>query len=83
VTASDPGRPNPAKPLSALAKKTLRSLLTAPVPRQEINAGLCWKLEEGGLVETCWLPNPYKTKRGTVRYLRITDAGRRMAEGER
>ncbi len=63
-------------PLSAHALEVLRRLAVADIPRQEINPGVVNRLFRENLVELVMLPSPYKTVRGDVRHLRITEAGR-------
>jgi hypothetical protein len=45
------------------------------VPRQEFNPGIVDRLTRGGLAEIIDAPSPYKTRRGTIQALRITEAG--------
>lgn len=62
-------------PLSASALAALRQLKSGPIPRQEFNPGVCDRLERGGLAEIVRRPSPYKTVKGDVAHLQITEAG--------
>lgn len=67
-------------PLSDLARSALRDLSLRPMARRFFNAGLANRLERDGLVETVYLPSPFKIHKGhPIAHLRITDAGRREA----
>lgn len=50
-----------AGPISDHADKVLRSL---PLPHQEINAGVRWRLERSGYIEARDEVSPYKTHKG-------------------
>jgi hypothetical protein len=64
-------------PLTAHALGVLRSLLSGPKPRQEINAGVVDRFQREDLTETVRLPSPYKIHKGSlIDFERITDAGR-------
>lgn len=78
------GHPDPSKlrPLTSSARAALRRILDGPVPCQELNSGVVDRLLRGSLVEAVDLPSPYKTKKGSVRHLRILDAGRLELEQE-
>ena len=70
-----------AHPLSEVARVTLGRLLGEPIPRSQVNPGVADRLEREGLVEVVDLPSPFRTVRGKVRHLRVTEAGRqRLAE---
>lgn len=70
-------------PLSEHALGELRSLLRAPRPRQQINAGVTARLESEGLIETVSLPSPYATHKGAkITFSQITVAGRARLEEE-
>lgn len=62
--------------LTPVARAALARIAVTPLPRQEINPGLADRLERTALVEVYAAPSPYKTRRGDVRLLRITEAGR-------
>jgi DNA-binding PadR family transcriptional regulator len=62
--------------MSAHATARLRDLLAGPQPSQEFNPGVVNRLQRSGYVEIVHLPSPYRTRRGNIAYLRITDAGR-------
>lgn len=68
-------------PLSATALACLRSLLSGPRPKSDVNPGVVNRLTRTGagdpLAELVSLPSPYKTRKGElVLHLQITDAGR-------
>lgn len=68
-------------PLSDHAWNVLAQLSCAPVPRSEVNPGVVDLLAREALIELVDLPSPFKTRKGLVQHLQITDAGRdRMAE---
>lgn len=69
------GHPETTNPLSPTALTVLASLLSAPVPRQEVNHGVRARLFFEKLVEEVELPSPYRTKKGKVLHLQITPAG--------
>jgi hypothetical protein len=64
-------------PLSDHARNWLATIARAPVPRQDINPGVANRLLRGDLVEEVQLPSPYRSVKGNVAHLRITDAGRK------
>lgn len=64
-------------PLTEKAKDALRGLLTGPEPAQEYNPGVVNRLRREALVELVQLPSPYKTRKGNIAHLRITEAGRK------
>ncbi len=68
------------KPISDHAESVMRSL---PLPAQEINPGVRWRLEKGGYVEQTKGVSPYKThKGGMIDFYDLTDKGRRyLADG--
>lgn len=68
------------RPLSDFARSELASLQRRPRPRQDINAGVVDRLLRGAFVEIVSLPSPYKTVKGNVEHLQITNAGRRAVE---
>ena len=63
-------------PLSDVALAALRWVARGPLPRHKINPGVTDRLWREDLVEIVDLPSPYKTKKGLLPHLRITDAGR-------
>lgn len=64
-------------PLTPHALEVLRQLARAPMPRQEINAGVVNRFAREALAETVMRPSPYKTHKGkNIDFLQITDAGR-------
>lgn len=62
-------------PISPKAMDALAEIVAAPVPCQEINSGIVHKLEDKGFGVRVDLPSPYRTVKGTVAHLKITDAG--------
>lgn len=69
--------PSNHRPLSSAAMTTLAEIERAPLPRQEVNPGVAGRLERESLVEFVELPSPYKTRKGKVTHLQITETGRR------
>lgn len=65
-------------PLSEKAKDALRGLLAHPQPSQEYNPGVVNRLLREALVELVDLPSPYRTRKGNVSHLQITEAGRKV-----
>jgi hypothetical protein len=53
----------------------LRSLKIGPEPRQAFNSGACGLLEKRGFIETFEAPTPYKTRKGLIQWVRLTQAG--------
>ncbi len=47
-----------------------------PIPAQEINPGVINRLEREGLAERYLAPTPYRTRKGNINWMRITEAGR-------
>lgn len=70
------------RPLTAHALAELRSLLAGPRPTQAFNPGVVDRLTREDLATIGRMPSPYKTRRGTVPALEITDAGRRALQGD-
>jgi hypothetical protein len=64
------------RPLSDVALAALRLVARDPLPRHRLNPGVSTRLRQENLVEIVDLPSPYKTKKGLLPHLRITDAGR-------
>lgn len=70
------------RPLSAHAIDVLHRVMWKPEPAQEFNSGVVRRLMEDGLVDCVPMPSPYKTRKGTVDYLKITDEGRSFIEAQ-
>lgn len=70
-------------PLKSASIAVLKRLYAGPLPRQEINPGVCERLLRENLVESYIGPSLYRTKPGKREYLRITDAGRLIRESMR
>lgn len=68
------------KPLSAHARDALTTLRLGPRPRQEFNAGVNAVIEARGLVESFWRETPYKTRKGLILWLKLTEDGAREAQ---
>lgn len=62
-------------PLTPHATSELRSLRGGGRPRQEINPGVIDRLSREGLIETYDASSPYRTRKGDVRFVRLTSAG--------
>jgi hypothetical protein len=63
-------------PLTAHAIAALVALSRGPKPRREVNPGLANRLLRGALVESVFLPSPYKNQATVkIEYLRLTKAG--------
>jgi hypothetical protein len=62
-------------PLSDHAKEVLRKLQNGPIPRGSLNPGVANRLEREDLVRTIWKQSPFDRRKGTIRFLEITDAG--------
>lgn len=68
-------------PLTPHARGVLRELAMAPMLRQNMNAGVADRFERGGLAEQVMLPSPFQIHRGKpIRYMQITDAGRKVID---
>jgi|WetSurMetagenome_2_1015567.scaffolds.fasta_scaffold157851_2 hypothetical protein len=78
VLPSKPLNGTKTHPLTEAAKKVLREIARAPMPRQEVNPGVADRLCREALVEDRDLPSPYKTRKGMVKHLAITEAGQRV-----
>ncbi len=64
-------------PLTEHAWSVLVSLaLLGPEPAQETNPGVINRLERENLAERFLAPTPYRTRKGNIPWLRITEAGR-------
>jgi hypothetical protein len=61
--------------LSPIALETLARIAKSPVPAQEVNPGIVNRLVRGDLVELQDRPSPYRTRKGNVPHLVITEAG--------
>lgn len=61
--------------LTPSAIEQLRAIKRHPIPRQEVNPGHYDRFVRGDLVATTMLPSPYKTVKGDVAHLILTDAG--------
>jgi len=69
------------RPLSPIAKQTLRRLLDGPIPVSQVNPGLAARLRGEGLVIQQEHPSPYKTHLGrTCSHFFITEKGRRICQ---
>lgn len=62
-------------PPSEAALGILRQLRQGAIPRHDINPGIANRLLREALVESVQMRSPYKTVKGQVAHLRITDAG--------
>jgi hypothetical protein len=62
--------------LSDVALAALSWVARGPLPRHKLNPGVTTRLRREALIEVVDLPSPYKTKKGLLPHLRITDAGR-------
>lgn len=62
--------------LTAHALAGLRDIVSCPVPRQAVNAGVANRLLRGGLVASVQMKSPYKTHKGAlIEHLTATPAG--------
>ena len=75
TTAKRPLHGVKTHPLSEAALHTLSELRDAYIPAQEINPGLLNRLDRGGLVDYSDRPSPYKTRKGMVSHVTISDQG--------
>lgn len=74
-TPPGPAEAAPPKPLSPASLKVLDELARGPVVRSEINPGVARLLTERSLAEETEIANPFKTRKGKVRALKITPEG--------
>jgi len=63
-------------PLSQIALDALVAIEKKPAPRQTLNPGLVNRLLREALVESVYLPSPWKSVKRSVEHLQITAAGR-------
>lgn len=73
----------PLKPLTEHALGVLWRISRDPCPRQEVNPGVRDRFYREELVEEILKPSPYKTVKGKVVYLQITEAGLKRLEESR
>lgn len=64
-------------------KSALERLARGDEPRQSVNPGVAQKLERDGLASEVDIPSPFKTVKGLVRGLRITEQGRQALKAAR
>lgn len=72
-------------PLSDFARGVLGMIANKPMPRQEVNNAVAWRLMQGGLVEEKSDRSPYKKHSAKVRivFFHITEAGKvELAKGD-
>ena len=69
-------------PLSHHARGVLVALgKVGQTPAQTINPGVVNRLAREGLIELYLAPTPYRTRKGRINWLRITEVGlRRLAQ---
>ena len=68
--------------LSDFAIEALKRAARGPFPAQETNPGVKNKLVTAGLATCVMLPTPYKSRKGDVSHLQITEAGRERLRHE-
>ncbi len=72
---------SPTPPLTEHGLRVLDLLAQESVPAQMLNPGVVNRLVRENLAELYLAPNPYRTRRGDISWLRITPSGRTRLTG--